>query len=74
MIFPDHHPFNSKDLIVIEKASKEADWIVTTEKDIVKLRGMRISHPPLLALRIEMKIWEEEEFYKKVMEIFEIKS
>ena len=74
MIFPDHHRFASKDLIAIEKESKEADWIVTTEKDIVKLGEMKIVHRPLLALRIEMKIWEEEEFYKRVMEIFRIKS
>jgi tetraacyldisaccharide 4'-kinase len=74
MIFPDHHHFTSKDLIAIEKECKGADWIVTTEKDIVKLREIKIVHPPVLALRIEMKIWEEEEFYKKVMEIFEIKS
>jgi tetraacyldisaccharide 4'-kinase len=74
MIFPDHHRFTSKDLIAIEKESKEADWIVTTEKDIVKLGEMKIGHPPLFALRIEMKIWEEEEFYKKVLEIFEIRS
>jgi tetraacyldisaccharide 4'-kinase len=74
MIFPDHHRFTSKDLIAIEKESKGADWIVTTEKDIVKLGEMRVGRPPLLALRIEMKIWEEEEFYKKVMEIFSIKS
>jgi tetraacyldisaccharide 4'-kinase len=70
MIFPDHHRFTSKDLIAIEKESKEADWIVTTEKDIVKLGEMRIVHPPLLALRIEMKIWEEEEFYKRILEVF----
>jgi hypothetical protein len=31
---------------------------------------MKIVHPPLVALRIEMKIWEEEEFYKRVMEVF----
>lgn len=74
MIFPDHHRFTSKDLIAIEKESKEADWIVTTEKDIVKLGEMKVVRPPLLALRIEMKIWEEEEFYKRVMEIFKIKS
>jgi len=76
MIFPDHHRFTSKDLIAIEKESKEkeVDWIVTTEKDIVKLEKMRTVHPPLLALRIEMEIWEEEEFYKRVMEIFRIKS
>jgi tetraacyldisaccharide 4'-kinase len=70
MIFPDHHRFASKDLIAIEKESREADWIVTTEKDIVKLGGMKIIHRPLFALRIEMKIWEEEEFYKRIMEIF----
>jgi tetraacyldisaccharide 4'-kinase len=70
MIFPDHHRFTSKDRIAIEKESKEADWIVTTEKDIVKLGKMRIVYRPLLALRIEMKIWEEEEFYKRVLEVF----
>jgi tetraacyldisaccharide 4'-kinase len=70
MIFPDHHRFTSKDLVAIEKESKEADWIVTTEKDIVKLGEMRMVHLPLLALRIEMKIWEEEEFYKKILEVF----
>lgn len=74
MTFPDHHRFTSKDLMAIEKESKEADWIVTTEKDMVKLKNMRTVHPPLVALRIEMKIWEEEEFYKRVMEIFSIKS
>jgi tetraacyldisaccharide 4'-kinase len=74
MIFPDHHRFTSKDLIAIEKESKEADWIVTTEKDVVKLKEMKIVHRPLLALRIEMKIWEEEEFFKKIVEIFEIRS
>jgi hypothetical protein len=35
---------------------------------------MKIVHRPLLALRIEMKIWEEEEFFKKIVEIFEIRS
>jgi tetraacyldisaccharide 4'-kinase len=74
IIFPDHHRFTSEDLITIAKESKEADCIVTTEKDIVKLGKMKIVRSPLLALRIEMKIWEEEEFYKKVVEIFEIKS
>jgi len=70
MIFPDHHRFTSNDLLAIEKESREADWTVTTEKDIVKLGKMKIVRPPLLALRIEMKIWEEEEFYKKILEVF----
>jgi tetraacyldisaccharide 4'-kinase len=70
MIFPDHHRFTSKDLAAIEKESKEADWILTTAKDIAKLRERKTIHPPLLALHIEMKIWEEEEFYKKILEVF----
>jgi hypothetical protein len=41
---------------------------------MVKLKRMRIDHLPFGALRIEMKIWEEEEFYKRVTEIFPMKS
>ena len=69
-IFPDHHLFNVKDLVSIEEKSKGVDWIMTTEKDMVKLKKLSIHHLPIRALRIEMKIWEEEEFYKRVMEIF----
>jgi len=70
MAFPDHHHFTPKDLISIQENAKGLDWIVTTEKDMVKLRNMRFGHPPLRALDIEMKIWEEEEFYKRAMEVF----
>ncbi len=70
MIFPDHHYFSPKDLISIQENAKGLDWVVTTEKDMVKLRNMRLLHPRLRALDIEMKIWEEEEFYKRVMEVF----
>jgi tetraacyldisaccharide 4'-kinase len=74
MIFPDHYLYSAKDLVSIEEKSREVDWIVTTEKDMVKLKRMRIDHLPFGALRIEMKIWEEEEFYKRVTEIFPMKS
>ncbi len=70
MTFPDHHHFTPKDLISIQENAKGLDWIVTTEKDMVKLRNMRLGHAPLRALDIEMKIWEEEEFYKRAMEVF----
>lgn len=69
-IFPDHHFYNAKDLSVIKEKSKGVDCIVTTEKDMVKLTQWPIRHLPLRALRIETKIWEEKEFYQKVMEIF----
>jgi len=74
MVFPDHHLYTAQDLISILGKVKEADWIVTTEKDMVKLNRLSFGPLPLLALRIEMKIREEGAFYKKVMEVFRIKS
>ena len=69
-IFPDHHVYTSEDLSSIEEKSKRADCIVTTEKDMVKLKGLDIRHLPIRALRVKVKIWEEEEFYQMVMKIF----
>jgi tetraacyldisaccharide 4'-kinase len=69
-IFPDHHLYATKDLSFIKEKSKGVDCIVTTEKDMVKLKKLNIDHLPLRALRIEVKIWEEKEFYQKVLEIF----
>lgn len=72
MIFPDHHRYTARDLTSILGKVKEADWIVTTEKDMVKLKRLPLDPLPLLSLRIEMKIWEEEDFFKRVMEVFEL--
>jgi tetraacyldisaccharide 4'-kinase len=68
-VFPDHHLYTAKDLDTLEKKSQGVDWFVTTEKDMVKLSKFNIGHLPIRALRIEIRIWEEE-FYQKVMEIF----
>jgi tetraacyldisaccharide 4'-kinase len=73
-IFPDHHLYIPEDLITLEKQSKGADQFVTTEKDMVKLMRLNIGHLPIRALRITLKIWEEKEFYQKVMEIFGVMS
>jgi tetraacyldisaccharide 4'-kinase len=69
-IFPDHHLYTARDLSSIKEEIKRVDCIVTTEKDMVKLNRLDIAHLPIRALRIQMKIWEEKEFYQKVMEIF----
>jgi len=69
-IFPDHHFYMSKDLSSIKEKSKGVDWIVTTEKDMLKLRTLGIDHLPIRSLRIEMKIWEEEEFLKRIISLF----
>lgn len=69
-IFPDHHLYTAKDLASLEKQGRGVDWFVTTEKDMVKLVKLNIGHLPIRALRIEVRIWEEEEFYQRVVEIF----
>jgi tetraacyldisaccharide 4'-kinase len=69
-MFPDHHLFNLNDLALIEEKSKGLDWIVTTEKDMVKLEKLGTRHLPIRALRVQVKIWEEEDFYKRILEIF----
>jgi len=69
-VFPDHHLYTGKDLASVEKRMKEAEYVLTTEKDLVRLKRLPIGHLPIRALRIEMRIWEEEEFYRRVLEIF----
>jgi tetraacyldisaccharide-1-P 4'-kinase len=69
-MFPDHHLYTLKDLSFIKERSKEVDCIVTTEKDMVKLKELNLDPLPLRALRIDMKIWEEKEFYQRIITIF----
>ena len=69
-LFPDHHHYTQKDLDSIKEKSKGTDGIVTTEKDMVKFANLDIGHLPIRALRIEMRIWEEEEFFERVMKLF----
>ncbi len=69
VIFPDHHRYTQKDLASIEKKVKGADWIVTTEKDLVRLAHLETGRLPVRALRIDMKLWEET-FFQEVMKVF----
>jgi tetraacyldisaccharide 4'-kinase len=70
IIFPDHYFYSTGDLVYIEENIKGMDWLVTTEKDMLKLQTLSVGHLPIRALRIEMKIWEEEEFFKKITQLF----
>ncbi|MGQ9636987.1 MAG: tetraacyldisaccharide 4'-kinase [Thermodesulfobacteriota bacterium] len=69
-IFPDHYFYTPLDLERIRREAEGVEVVVTTEKDLMKLRTISFYSIPLKALRIEVKIWEEEEFYRRVMEIF----
>lgn len=63
--YRDHYRYNSRDIGKIIRDAKKSgvDWIVTTEKDIMRLRGLNIPGN-LVALAIEFSI--EEGFYDEV--------
>jgi len=70
IIYPDHHRYTTQDLTSFEKNVGGIDWIVATEKDMVKLKELHLDPFPVRALRIELRIWEREEFFQRVVEVF----
>jgi tetraacyldisaccharide 4'-kinase len=67
--FPDHHRYSPEDLRQLENWARlmNAQAMVTTEKDAVRLQA----HPPLepraLALRIEMAVQEDADVFRRVV-------
>lgn len=56
MSFRDHHNYTNKDMALIKKAAGNcgAEWIVTTEKDIIKVKGLELPEN-LYTMGIELK-------------------
>ncbi|MEE9584412.1 MAG: tetraacyldisaccharide 4'-kinase [Candidatus Brocadiales bacterium] len=59
--FPDHHHYSTNDMAAIsaEAARLGVDAVVTTQKDLVKIKNtinQVWQNPPLLSLRVEMRI------------------
>ncbi|HTN69968.1 MAG TPA: tetraacyldisaccharide 4'-kinase, partial [Methylomirabilota bacterium] len=52
--FSDHHRYSSQDWQHINRAARNVDLIVTTEKDMVKLVRFPFARNKLLALRVAM--------------------
>ncbi|MBF0564459.1 MAG: tetraacyldisaccharide 4'-kinase [Nitrospirae bacterium] len=61
--FPDHHLYRSQDLKRVLKKAGSCKWIITTEKDIIKLGGWP-DLENLLALAVEFQVGGD--FYDKV--------
>ena len=68
--FHDHHNYNKEEMgyIVSEARSLNADAIVVTQKDIVKIRKMDIKDFNILSLKIEMQITKGIKLYKKAID------
>ncbi len=62
LIFPDHHWYSSNDYKKIERTSKEVDFSVTTEKDIMKMDSSFFHKVKAFALTIGLCIDREEDF------------
>ena len=54
--FPDHHFYTTGDWQQISRVARLVDLIITTEKDIVKLRRFPFAKDRLLALRVAMAV------------------
>lgn len=75
MVFADHHRYTENNLNKIEKTfvSSNADYLVTTEKDIARLGGMGFiaqeffDRVPTYYIEIEQKILAGEEYLSKVL-------
>ena len=59
--YPDHHDYSAADWREIYRAAAEADLVVTTEKDLVKLERFPFARGELAALRLEVAMEEGEE-------------
>jgi tetraacyldisaccharide 4'-kinase len=68
--FPDHHRFNSTDIAELERmaADCDADAVVCTCKDLVKLPQDSIAGRPLLAVEIEMRFLAGQELLASALE------
>lgn len=67
--YPDHHDYDDDDLAAIVDAAKrsDAESVVTTLKDLVKLRRDRIEGLPLAAVEIELAITSGREPLERLL-------
>lgn len=63
LVFSDHHAYTRADMEVIRSRAKgcRADLVVTTEKDVVKIRPLLVPADHLRAVRLGTEIFEGRE-------------
>lgn len=65
--FPDHHPFSSREIqsVIHTAAQTGADWVVTTEKDAVRL-PVDADLSRMMVLEIDVKIVRGDEVWERL--------
>lgn len=68
-IFPDHHLYTARDVESLRTwgSAANADFVLTTQKDLVKLRIPSLGNVPLRALRIGMEVVAGESALDEVL-------
>jgi tetraacyldisaccharide 4'-kinase len=72
--FADHHRYSSQDWQRINRAAREADLIITTEKDILKLICFPFGREKLLALRVTMAVENGETLIQAIVDRIQKKA
>jgi tetraacyldisaccharide 4'-kinase len=68
-VFPDHHAYSAADVRSLERWASDlgANLVLTTQKDLVKLRASSLGPAPLRALRIGLEITAGTEIMDEVL-------
>lgn len=64
--FPDHHPYSGQDHEELLCLLSALDWLVTTEKDAVKLRRYPWPEGKLLFVRLDLTLEDEPAFWHRL--------
>jgi tetraacyldisaccharide 4'-kinase len=68
-VFPDHHGYSADDVRSLERWASDlgANLVLTTQKDLVKLRASSLGPAPLRALRIGLEITAGSDIMDEVL-------
>jgi tetraacyldisaccharide-1-P 4'-kinase len=64
--FPDHHPYSEQDQEDLLRLLSDLDWLVTTEKDAVKLRRYPWPDGKILFVRLDLILEDEPAFWERL--------
>lgn len=66
--FPDHHAYSSQDWQQISRRARNVEFVLTTEKDILKLITFPFARGKLFALRVAMSVEGGERLVQSIVE------
>ncbi len=67
IVFPDHHQYTERDLEIIRGTMSDAEWCVTTEKDLVRMENLNMVGLSFRVLEIRIRISNEATFKKAIL-------